>query len=336
MNRSGNFTVYINVPPVPDAEVSDLSLSPRGVLETDTMIYFLGEDSYDPNGDNINFTWDFGDKSPKSHEVNPTHVYETKGLYTVKLVLNDGDFVTSEYKLPVDIKEKPLPPKAEPKFSTVQTYSLTDIWFDASWSYDPDGFYYNPYNPMSFSKDISNYYWDFGDGNVSKEMNTTHAYAKKGIYKIKLTVEDISGITNTNNKYTIEILNRPPIANPGSNQRTEVNQEVLFSGVHSKDTDGMIESYLWDFGDGSIPEWTNDTVIQHSYSEAGTFHVTLQVKDNDGGVSNATSIAVKVSGTKSEETDWSDLLLLIAIIAIIIIIVAVIVAIMWIRSREAI
>jgi PKD repeat protein len=337
MNRSGNFTVYVNVPPTPKAQIDkDKSYSPRGLLETNTEIYFIGEESYDSNNDDINFTWDFGDKSPKSYEVNPVHIYETKGLYTVKLYLSDGDFVTSAYKLPVDIKEKPLPPKAEPKFSTVQTYTLTDIWFDASWSYDPDGFHYNPKDPMSYSKDIVDYEWYFGDGNTSKEMNTTHAYAKKGVYKISLTVWDKSGITDTNMQYTIEILNRAPIANPGSNQKAKINEEKLFSGEYSNDADGYIVSYLWDFGDGSLPIWTNNSAIQHSYSEAGTFHVTLQVKDNNGGVSNASSVSVKVSGSETEETDIGDLLLLIAVIAIIIIIVAIIAAIIWIRSREAI
>ena len=118
--------------------------------------------------------------------------------------------------------------------------------------------------------------------------------------------------------------------------KAKIDEDILFAGDRSNDADGEIVSYLWDFGDGSLPIWTNDTVIQHSYSEAGTFHVTLQVKDDYGGVSNATSVSVKVSGKESEESNLGDLLLLIAIIAVIIIIVAVIVAIMWIRSREAI
>ncbi len=335
-NRSGNFTVYMNVPPVPKAYIDESSYSKRGLLETNSTIQFIGDESHDPNGDEINFTWDFGDKSPKSHAVNPTHVYDSKGLYTVKLSLSDGDFVTQPFKLPVDVKQKPLPPVAVPRFSTIQTYSLTDIWFDGVWSYDPDGYHYNPKDPMTYQDDIVKYYWDFGDGNFSNEMNTTHAYAKKGYYKIFLTVWDKADIKDTNTQFAIEIMNRPPIAHPGTNRKVKENQNIIFSGDRSDDADGDVVSYLWDFGDGSVPIWTNDTKINHSFAQAGAFHVTLQVKDNNGGVSNASSVSVKVSGKSSGESDIGDLLLLIAIIAIIIVIVAVIAAIIWIRSREAI
>lgn len=336
MNKSGNFTVYINVPPVPNAYIDEQSYSKRGLLETNSSIQFIGEESYDPNGDEINFTWDFGDKSDKSHEINPAHVYDSKGLYTVKLYLSDGDYNTQAFKLPVDIKQKPLPPVAVPKFGATQTYSLTDIWFDGSWSYDPDGFHYNPKDPMSFKDDIENYYWDFGDGNSSNEMNATHAYARRGVYKVSLTVWDKADIPNTNSKFTVEILNRPPVGDAGNDRKVNVNENIIFSGDRSDDSDGYVVSYLWDYGDGSIPKWTNDTKVNHSFTQAGTFHVTLQVQDNHGGVSNATSVSVAVSGKETDESDLGELLILIAIIAIIIVIVAVIAAIIWIRSREAI
>jgi Zn-dependent metalloprotease len=36
------------------------------------------------------YTWDFGDGSPASTDFNPTHVYTSNGLYTVKLVADGG------------------------------------------------------------------------------------------------------------------------------------------------------------------------------------------------------------------------------------------------------
>ncbi|MFA4887060.1 MAG: PKD domain-containing protein [Candidatus Nanoarchaeia archaeon] len=44
---------------------------------------------------------------------------------------------------------------------------------------------------------ITNYEWDFGDGQTSKLMNTTHAYSKSGDYTVRLTVTDREGITGT-------------------------------------------------------------------------------------------------------------------------------------------
>lgn len=56
--------------------------------------------SYVPDGFNVNFTnfstgattyvWNFGDGSEESTLKNPTHVFKSKGDYTVKLIASDG------------------------------------------------------------------------------------------------------------------------------------------------------------------------------------------------------------------------------------------------------
>ena len=37
------------------------------------------------------FTWDFGDGSPVSHEINPTHTYQTAGTFPAKVTLDDPE-----------------------------------------------------------------------------------------------------------------------------------------------------------------------------------------------------------------------------------------------------
>jgi RHS repeat-associated protein len=57
-----------------------------------------------------------------------------------------------------------------------------EITFDASFSYDPDGF-------------ITNYHWDFDDGNVTNTSNPiiTHTYNSAGDFSVTLTVTDNNG-----------------------------------------------------------------------------------------------------------------------------------------------
>ncbi|WP_455391757.1 PKD domain-containing protein [[Eubacterium] cellulosolvens] len=38
-----------------------------------------------------------------------------------------------------------------------------------------------------------NYFWDFGDGTIKPNQNTTHKYKKSGTYSVKLTVQDNNG-----------------------------------------------------------------------------------------------------------------------------------------------
>lgn len=52
-------------------------------MSTDSMFNKIGLSSY--NGTQFFYTWNFGDASPVSHVVNPTHTYVTAGTYTVTL-----------------------------------------------------------------------------------------------------------------------------------------------------------------------------------------------------------------------------------------------------------
>ena len=71
-----------------------------------------------------------------------------------------------------------------------------------------------------------------------------------------------------------------------------VNQVVTFNASLSYDSDGSIVSYEWDFGDGNVTNTTEET-INHSYSEAGNYEVTLTVTD-DNEVTNSTTKIITI------------------------------------------
>ena len=80
-------------------------------------------------------------------------------------------------------------------------------------------------------------------------------------------------------------LNQKPIAEAGPDQTVLVKKPIFFDGSGSKDLDGYIVKYLWDFGDGSTGE---GTTISHIYTKPGTFTVTLKVTDNLGATATDT------------------------------------------------
>ena len=83
--------------------------------------------------------------------------------------------------------------------------------------------------------------------------------------------------------------NNPPIADPGGPYTGYANQEITFNGTGCTD-DGIITSYLWDFGDNQ-----NGTGMYpvHNYTFIGTYNITLTVTD-DGGLTdtNTTNITI--------------------------------------------
>ncbi len=52
------------------------------------------------------------------------------------------------------------------------------------------------------------------------------------------------------------------------------------------DPDGTVVDYLWDFGDGMVERGPD---VTHRFAEAGSYRVTLIVKDDDGGLGFANS-----------------------------------------------
>jgi PKD repeat protein len=67
--------------------------------------------------------------------------------------------------------------------------------------------------------------------------------------------------------------------------------EITFDASSSKDPDGSIASYSWDFGDGGQG---SGMVVKHLYERWGTFAVRLAVRDN-GGATGVKTLNIEIS-----------------------------------------
>ncbi|MCP4412087.1 MAG: PKD domain-containing protein, partial [Gammaproteobacteria bacterium] len=74
--------VKVNTPPVADA-------GPNHVCCLETVSEFDGSKSFDADGDNLTYTWDFGDGNT-GEGAQVTHVYTTIGKFVVTLTVNDN------------------------------------------------------------------------------------------------------------------------------------------------------------------------------------------------------------------------------------------------------
>lgn len=103
---------------------------------TGQRVLFNSSQSFDPDGDAFRVKWDFGN-GMTSEEANPTHVYETPGVYEARLTLDDGfSGMPSIAKIPVIIEGSPVA-----KFSLDETTVCVNsaIQLDGSLSTDPSG-----------------------------------------------------------------------------------------------------------------------------------------------------------------------------------------------------
>jgi PKD repeat protein len=158
------------------------------------------------------------------------------------------------------------------------------IRLNSSGSYDPDG-------------SIIFYRWNFGDG--SSEILATaplHSYTDPGTYTVTLTVVDNEGRSSMANTTVVIggtiFTSEPPVAqffvspSPG-----KTNQAVTFNASLSRDSNGTITGYRWDFDGDDVYDtsWITSPVVTHSYALQGSYYVKLEVKDNDNVTGNFSS-----------------------------------------------
>jgi PKD repeat protein len=254
-----------------DPPVAIISQPESGMtFEVDEEIPFDGSESFDPEDESLSYAWEFGD-GDIALEAKPTHTYSETGNYTVILTVDDGEFDNSDTITLQIIRLVNHPPEAEIVEPTQDSaFEVnTIIFFDGSNSTDPDD-------------DFLYYYWDFGDGNTKTGVTTTHIYTQVGTYTVILTVDD-GELTDTDNVRILITeegsLNQPPeavINEPQNGENFTVDEVITFDGSNSTDPDHDTLNYTWDFKDGSIGY---GEVTTYSYSENGTYNVTLTVFD---------------------------------------------------------
>lgn len=125
------------------------------------------------------------------------------------------------------------------------------------------------------------------------------------IYHTQLTAEQIARRLGQAANVAPHPVMRPQVA----------GMTVTVDGAESVDSDGTIESYEWDFGDGTTATGPTAT---HTYTEAGDYTLTLTVTDNVGArksvsqtitvsdVPQGQGIIAQADFTKSQEKGWPD------------------------------
>jgi PKD repeat protein len=101
--------------------------------------------------------------------------------------------------------------------------------------------------------------------------------------------------------------NRLPIANAGPDLTGTANVALSFIGSGSYDPDGYVSAYWWQFGDaahGSVT--TSLSSVSYTYTQAGTYTVTLWVRDNSGAWSSTADTAKVVIGTGTGTTSTTS------------------------------
>ena len=211
------------------------------------------------------YSWNFGNGNTitTSDAVTPVAAtYFAAQTYTVTLTVHDGGRTSSKsvvlnvYKSPgVDFTV------SNPTGCLPLTTSFSSV------SVPGDGF-------------ITNYFWDFGDGNTLSTSSPTvsNTYNFAGGHSVSLTVTNSFGCTNTRKKDNLVMVFPAVTAAFTADSTTlcSLSDPVQFKNLS---TGGGVLTYSWNFGDGANSTSQNPS---HQYALKGTYTVQLTVTSAQG------------------------------------------------------
>lgn len=203
-------------------------------------------------------------------------IYREDGTYTAVLLAQDPEGRAVRIPITVEV----LPPSAQPVIQLKPEGGAAPlrVEFDASETFVPSG------------EQVAGFAWTFGDEPRDTTPETgaakvEHTYRTAGEFIVTVRVILVSGKEYAANR-TI-IVRKPALSAclTASRLSTNVGKGVEFSATCSS---GSPVSYLWDVRSDLQPDRTVAQSAQeryiHIFDEAGTYTVTLSVRDQYGGL----------------------------------------------------
>jgi gliding motility-associated-like protein len=204
------------------------------------------------------YSWDYGDNSPITTSFYGSHTYATEGNYKVTLMVEDalGCKDTTEKPNYINI----VKPKAEFSIRDTNQCAPAVILFKDSSTY------------------ANTYVWDFGDmstGSTAKDP-APKIYGRPGFYDVTLSIVGVSGCKDS-------ITKKIQIKGPIATLKVEGNSGCKPLPVTLKAEGQFIDTYSWDFNDGTIIDPSVGTSpAPHTYTVAGKYVPNVVLRSPEG------------------------------------------------------
>ena len=250
-------SISLDVIPTPEAEY--YSTQAQGCVSHSVDFTSFTQDAFA-------LIWDFGDGSPVSNEVEPSHTYYEAGSYAVSLTavgLSGCSTTLSDILIEVSdttfARVDAVPPFTDTLFLPNALVTFTDI-----------------------SDNASSWLWTFGDGTFSSEQNPIHLYEDPGVYQVSLIASNAFGCNSLfeYGPYIVELpqLTIPNVFTPNGDGINDEYQ-MIYRGSE------RITLVIYDRwgkvffrGEGENPSW-DGSFLGGNIAPEGVYYYELEVGD---------------------------------------------------------
>jgi PKD repeat protein len=245
----------------------------------------LGTFRVSHDGSGATATWSFGNGDTTTGDI-AYYAFDDDGTWTVTVTVTDSTGTDAE--------------------SETVTVSNVDPTID-SLSGDQEG---EEGESLSFECDASDpgddtltVSWDYGDGETGSGDSVSHAFVDDDDYTVTCTVADEDG-GSTSSTLDVSLNNAAPVLSlSGDESGTEGDTFSFDGGLTDAGVDDT-HTCIWTWGDGESTTDSSDCEEDHVYAQDGTYTVTLNALDSDGGTDSET-LSVTVDNTAPEVSSLS-------------------------------
>lgn len=212
--------------------------------------------------------WYFGDGNTSTAQ-NPNHFYSHPGSYQVSLKVTNTSFCYDSISLRVIVDSLPV----SDFIANTTCFNNATAFTDLS---------------QSHGSMNNSWYWEFGDGNSGYYQNPVYTYITPSTYNARLIITNQRGCKDTASK-TVTV---NPLPHSGfSYSNTCLNDSTRFTSLSTTNPGTIIDTYLWEFGDGDSSSIQNPG---HVYALAGSYNVKLTITNSNGCIKD-TMITITIN-----------------------------------------
>jgi gliding motility-associated-like protein len=225
----------------------------------------------------VNYTWYFDDIT-SANGVNAVKRFLTAGNHPVRYrIIADNGCAADTTKI-ISLLSSPIA-----KFGAISNVCSSDSVYITDTSSVATG-------------TITNWYWNFGDGQTANKTNGNpfyHKYIGAGPFNLKLVVTGSNGCKSDTVTKVINLIPSPP-SKFGFNRNVCLGEPILFSDS-SYLISSAITQWQWNFGNGISVVKLNSTPFSYTYPAAGVFTVSLVTLGANGCKSDSFNLPVAVT-----------------------------------------
>lgn len=231
------------------------SFSFADICQSDSAV-FINTSTAPPDGTIGSLKWSFGDGTPiDSANLNPHHLFAAPGDYTIVLSAYSSNLGCADTARDT-ISVFPMP---------AANFNISDICFGDSVECT---------NLSAVSSGTISWSWNFGDGSaLITTQHPKHKYATAGTYIITLIVTTNSGCKDTVSKNVV--VHALPVAQFTAPINVCHGKIALFNEASTIPNTDTIQSWQWNFSDGSPLLNQQNVTGGHLYAATGTYNVSL-------------------------------------------------------------